>query len=133
MHLKNSKTLNQPRTSPAIIDDTSNGGGTYGMEGCADYQCPHVCSMFSLLLSIYLFLMKEDIMVQNCQGVANLKFHRVAKEYLRDFDPVMVILVETRVSGAQANLMIKRLECLIQIEWKLRAFSVVFGSLEELC
>lgn len=53
--------------------------------------------------------MKSNILVWNCQGAANPRFHRVIKEYLRDFDPKMVILVETKVSGIQAGSVNKRI------------------------
>lgn len=44
--------------------------------------------------------MKTDVFVWNCQGVANPKLHKILKEYIQEFDPDVVVLVETRVSGA---------------------------------
>lgn len=46
-------------------------------------------------------------MVWNCQRATNSKFHKVMKEYMSGFDPDLVILVETRVSGYQANCTIR--------------------------
>lgn len=51
--------------------------------------------------------MKSDILVWNCQGVGNLKFHRFLKEYLRDFDLDIVVLVEIRVNELRADNVIK--------------------------
>lgn len=44
--------------------------------------------------------MKSDIFIWSCQGVANSNFHRIVKEYLRNFDPNVVVLLEMRVSMA---------------------------------
>lgn len=51
--------------------------------------------------------MKANIFFWNLQGVGNPKFHRVLKEYLRDFDFEVVVLVETRVSGPVADKVIR--------------------------
>ncbi|TYG62082.1 hypothetical protein ES288_D07G199100v1 [Gossypium darwinii] len=45
--------------------------------------------------------MKNDIIVWNCQGVEYQNFYKFLKEYLRDFDPDVVVLVEIRVSGVK--------------------------------
>ncbi|KAG8472266.1 hypothetical protein CXB51_034472 [Gossypium anomalum] len=53
--------------------------------------------------------MKSRILVWNCQGAGHPKFHRFLKEYLRDFDPDIVILVETRVSGRKADCVVGKI------------------------
>ncbi|TYI87927.1 hypothetical protein E1A91_D04G170700v1 [Gossypium mustelinum] len=53
--------------------------------------------------------MKADIVVWNCQGAGYPKFHKFLKEYLRDFYPNVVLLVETRVSGFKAKCVIKKI------------------------
>lgn len=53
-----------------------------------------------------LFFMKTDLLVWNVQGAASRNFSRVMKEYLCDYKPDMVVLVETRVSGVIANRVI---------------------------
>ncbi|PPD84828.1 hypothetical protein GOBAR_DD18234 [Gossypium barbadense] len=50
-----------------------------------------------------------DIIVWNCQGTGHPNFHRFLKEYLREFDPRVVVLVETRVSGVKADKVIKNI------------------------
>ncbi|KAK8342095.1 hypothetical protein V6Z12_A08G208600 [Gossypium hirsutum] len=54
--------------------------------------------------------MKSDIIVWNCQGADNLNFQRLLKEYVRDFDPGVVFLVETRISGVKADKVIKNID-----------------------
>lgn len=51
--------------------------------------------------------MKVDVFVWNCQGAGNPKFHRILKEYLRDFEPDVVVLVKIRISGLRADSVIK--------------------------
>lgn len=60
-------------------------------------------------LSFIILLMKCDIFVWNWQGAGNPKFYRFLKEYLRDFDPDVMVLVETRVSGIIAENAIKKI------------------------
>lgn len=43
----------------------------------------------------FIYFMKSDIFVWNCQGAGNLNFHRFLKEYLRGFDLDILLLVET--------------------------------------
>lgn len=50
--------------------------------------------------------MKSDI-IWNVQGAANPNFHKLMKEYLHDFDPDLEVLVETKLSGVQANRVVK--------------------------
>lgn len=38
-----------------------------------------------------------------------MNFHKVLKDYLRDFDPELVVLVETKVSGSQAKDVVWRI------------------------
>ena len=45
----------------------------------------------------------------NCQGVANPKFISTLKSFLHEFKPHVVILVEPRISGAQAEYAIKKI------------------------
>lgn len=54
--------------------------------------------------------MKVDIIVWNCQGTGNLKFHRVLREYIREFKPSIIVLIETRVSGLIVECVIKKVE-----------------------
>ncbi|PPS03183.1 hypothetical protein GOBAR_AA17470 [Gossypium barbadense] len=42
-------------------------------------------------------------------GADNLNFQRLLKEYVRDFDPGVVVLVETRISGVKADKVIKNI------------------------
>lgn len=51
--------------------------------------------------------MKSDIIVWNCQGAASVNFHKVLKEYFREFNPNLVVLVETKVSSIQGNRVIQ--------------------------
>lgn len=53
--------------------------------------------------------MKVDVVVWNCQGAGNPKFYTIMKEYMREFDPTLVVLVETRVSGQTAEWAIKKI------------------------
>lgn len=66
--------------------------------------------VFTCLLILY--FMRFYILVWNYQDATNPKFHRVMKEYLRGFDPNLVILVETRVNGFQANSVVRSIEML---------------------
>lgn len=49
------------------------------------------------------FIMKSNIIVWNFQGAGHPNFHRFLKEYLREFDLDIVVLVETRTSGNKAD------------------------------
>lgn len=49
-----------------------------------------------------------SIFVWNCQGAAAPKFHSVLKSFLKGFRPHIVILVEPRISGSQAEKVIKK-------------------------
>lgn len=51
--------------------------------------------------------MKSDILVWNCQCTGHPNFHRCLKEYLREFDPAIVVQFETRVSGIKAEKVVK--------------------------
>lgn len=53
--------------------------------------------------------MKSNILVWNVQGAASSTFPKVMKEYTCDFNPDMLILVETRVSDALANRAISKI------------------------
>lgn len=57
---------------------------------------------------LFFILMRVDLMVWNCQGAGNVNFHKVLKEYIREFEPAVVVLVETRVSGVTAECVIKK-------------------------
>ncbi|PPS07318.1 hypothetical protein GOBAR_AA13325 [Gossypium barbadense] len=48
-------------------------------------------------------VMKTNILIWNCQGAGQLKFHKFLKGYLREFDLGLVVLVETRISGSKAD------------------------------
>lgn len=53
--------------------------------------------------------MKAYIVVWNCQCAGNPKFQKFLKEYLHDFDPNVVVLVETRVSGFKEKCVTKKI------------------------
>ncbi|KAH1108355.1 hypothetical protein J1N35_012123 [Gossypium stocksii] len=53
--------------------------------------------------------MKSDIIVWNCQDTGHPNFHRFLKEYLREFDLRVVVLVETRVSRVKVDKVIKNI------------------------
>lgn len=53
--------------------------------------------------------MNNKIIVWNCQGVASKKFHRVVKSFVNIHKPNMFVLLEPRVSGIKAELVIKAL------------------------
>lgn len=63
-----------------------------------------VSGMVALLLIIF---MKSNIFVWNCQEARNPKFYRILNEYLREFNPELVVLVETKVSGVIAENVIR--------------------------
>lgn len=50
--------------------------------------------------------MKSNFLVWNVQGAVSLNFPKVMKEYMHEFNPNMMVLVETRVSGAATNQVI---------------------------
>lgn len=53
--------------------------------------------------------MKSDLLVWNVQGAVSRSFPRVMREYMCDLNPNMVVLIETRVSGAIVNRVISNL------------------------
>ncbi|TYI02360.1 hypothetical protein ES332_A11G261500v1 [Gossypium tomentosum] len=55
---------------------------------------------------ILIFIMSKNF-VWNCQGVGYPNFGRIMKEYLREVDPCIVVLMETRNSSLKADTMIK--------------------------
>lgn len=75
--------------------------------------------------------MKFDIIIWNCQGATNLNFHRILKEYLRD--PDLVILMETRVSVAQADDIIRRIGMPNSHKIKAKSFSDGIWELRKDC
>lgn len=48
-------------------------------------------------------------MVWNCQGVGKTNFHKIVSEYAQEFEPAVFVLLETRVSGGNADWVIKRI------------------------
>lgn len=79
------------------------------------------------------FIMKSYILMWNCQGVGNPKFHIFLKEYLRDFDPDVVVLVETRISGIKAEKVIRNIGWLKSHRVEARGFSGriwIYGNLQ---
>lgn len=51
-----------------------------------------------------------SMLVWNCQGAASLKFFGVLKSFLRNHRPQVLVLVEPRISGAQADKVIKKIK-----------------------
>lgn len=47
--------------------------------------------------------MSPKLLVWNCQGCAHTHFNRILKEYVREFDVDVVVLLETRISGLRAK------------------------------
>lgn len=68
--------------------------------------------------------MKSDLLVWNVQGAVSRSFPRVMREYMCDLNPNMVVLIETRVSGAIVN---RALVCRNLTRWRLESFQVVYG------
>lgn len=67
--------------------------------------------MFLFYFSFIYFIMVLNIKIfsWNCQGCASRKFLRVFQEYNAKHMPDIVCLVELRVSGKKANLIIEKL------------------------
>ncbi|XP_028752270.1 uncharacterized protein LOC114711983 [Neltuma alba] len=53
--------------------------------------------------------MINSFFVWNCQGAASSKFYRVLKSLLQGYKPDIVALVEPRISGANADRVIRRI------------------------
>lgn len=63
--------------------------------------------VFQGLFSFYLFfsvMVKSEIIVWNCQGAGYPNFHRIMKEYIREFNPSVVVLQETRTSSISSHV-----------------------------
>lgn len=56
-----------------------------------------------------------------------MNFHRILKEYLRDFDLEMIVLVETIVSGAQADDVVRKVSFPNSHRIEAKGFSREFG------
>lgn len=62
----------------------------------------------SVLYSYYLCCLMK-ISLWNCRGAGNDVFLRKIKQYVRNHDPGVVVLVETRVSSIRADVVLNRI------------------------
>lgn len=86
-----------------------------------------LCLLVQVHLNFIFYIMKTDFFVWNSQGIDNPRFHKVLKEYWRDFNPDVVVLVETRVSDLNRRVSLRASIGLFLIESRRRSFQVEFG------
>lgn len=66
--------------------------------------------MQGLCLILGLLIMDIKLMICNCQGDANPRLDDVVHEYCRDYNPKVIMLMETWVSGKTADTVITKLD-----------------------
>ena len=74
------------------------------------YSSDIVCDVEIFPFQTFLLFMK--IFTWNCRGAGSPEFLSTIKEYLRIHKPDIAVIIEPRVSGAQVDLVIKKLKCL---------------------
>ena len=61
------------------------------------------------LLEFLTLFISMSIFIWNCQGAANPKFIATLRSFLQNLKPLMVVLVEPRISGVRADKAIKKI------------------------
>lgn len=69
----------------------------------------------------------HKIIFWNTQGAGNEKFLRNIKELIHSYDPILVVLMETRISGITADNIIRKMGLLGNARVEARGFAGGFG------